>query len=39
MSRPGFRVSRTGYAGHLAGNNAAGLPIGKTPTETYVPFY
>jgi hypothetical protein len=38
MSRPGFRVSHPGYAERLVGNNASGLPIGKTPTGTYVKF-
>ena len=30
-SRPGFRVTHPGYAGHLMGNNAAELLVGKTP--------
>jgi hypothetical protein len=38
MSRPGLRVSRLGYPGYFVGNNAAGLPVGKTPTETYVKY-
>ncbi len=39
MSRPGFRASHPIWPEHSTGNNAAGLPIGKTPTETYVEIY
>ena len=35
MSRPGFLAAPSGYAGHLVGNSAVGLPVGKTPIETY----
>jgi hypothetical protein len=38
MSRPGCQAIPPEYAGHLVGSSTAGLPIGRTPSGTYIMF-
>ena len=36
MSRLGRQATPPEYAGRLVGSSAAGLPIGRTPSGTYI---
>ena len=39
MSCPGCQATPPEYAGRLMGGSAAGIPIGRTPSETYIMFW